>query len=56
MTDKNIETLRNIVTQLSELRIEVSTSENDELDPVWQILIKTCIQVREIAEEKRVEL
>ena len=56
MTDKNIETRRNIVTQLSELRVRVATSENDELDPAWEILLTASLELRKFVEREGVQL
>jgi hypothetical protein len=56
MTDKNIETLRNTVERLSVLRLDVAASENDELDPAWEILLTASLELRELVEREGVSL
>ena len=56
MTDRNIETLRKVVGQLSGLRIDVAASDNDELDPVWHLLLKTSLKLRTFVEQEGVQL
>ena len=56
MTDQNVETLRNLNEKLSALRVEVASSENDELDPLWHILLQAGLAVRKFAYDRGIEL
>ena len=56
MTDRNVETLRKVVGQLSGLRVDVCTSEHDELEPVWVLLLKTSRKLRKFVEREGVQL
>lgn len=56
MTDQNVETLRNLNEKLSALRVEVAASENDELDPLWDILLQAGLAVRQFAYDREITL
>jgi hypothetical protein len=56
MTYHNVETLRKVVGKLSSLRLEVAVSDNDELDPVWNLLLETSIKLRTFVEQEGVQL